>query len=399
MKYIFTLLCFLKLFVLTLTAQVTLKQIRPSDTNPLITTFNTDSHYVYLNASVIAKNILVVHLPGSYGEPKRSTLFGTLAANLGFHSIGLMYPNIPTVGSFCTNSNDLQCFENTRREIIEGVDYSTNVAIASDECILSRLKKLLIYLKTNFPSENWGQYLDINNDIIYNKVIFSGHSQGGGHAALIGKYYSVKRVLCFSSPKDFMNNYNAPPSWLSSNTWQTNKSNIYAFNHTLDAHTQQLVIWDSLGLDTYGASVDVDVNTNPYSNTRQLATSYNVPLGDEHSSTIQDTKTPKVSGVPVFIPVWMYMLTNNLSVGIKDYQSIPKINIAIYPNPVNDIATLNLLSENYSITIYNQLGEKVMEEFNATGQYKLNCSHLKDGFYYVYCKSKTNTSMAKLVKQ
>ena len=74
--------------------QTVIKKVKPSDTDPLITTFNTDSNYVYLNTSVPAKNILVVHLPGSYGEPKRATLFGTLAADLGFHSIGLMYPNV-----------------------------------------------------------------------------------------------------------------------------------------------------------------------------------------------------------------------------------------------------------------------------------------------------------------
>ncbi|MFZ9548857.1 MAG: hypothetical protein ACO28Y_01865, partial [Bacteroidia bacterium] len=40
--------------------QLVIKKVKPSDTDPLITTFNTDSNYVYLNASVIEKNILVI---------------------------------------------------------------------------------------------------------------------------------------------------------------------------------------------------------------------------------------------------------------------------------------------------------------------------------------------------
>jgi len=153
-------------------SQTVVKKIRPSDTDPLITTFNTDSNYVYINTALPAKNILVIHLSGSYGEPKRAVLYGTLAADLGFHSIGLMYPNVPTVGSICTSSSDASCFENVRREIIDGIDHSPNISIGANECILSRVKNLIIYLKTNFASENWGQYLDINNNLIFNKIIF-----------------------------------------------------------------------------------------------------------------------------------------------------------------------------------------------------------------------------------
>ena len=102
----FFLLLFITVNLFYLAGQTIIRPIKPSDTNPLITTFVADSHYVYINNNVAPQNILVVHLPGSFGEPKRATLFGSLAADLGFHSIGLMYPNIPTVGSFCSNATD-----------------------------------------------------------------------------------------------------------------------------------------------------------------------------------------------------------------------------------------------------------------------------------------------------
>lgn len=380
-------------------SQLSIRQIKPSDTDPLITTFNTDSNYVYYNNSVSAQNILVVHLPGSFGEPKRATLFGSLAANLGFHSIGLMYPNAPTVGSFCSNSTNASCFEDVRREIIEGVDYSTDVSISVNESILSRTKKLLMYLQANFPSENWGQYLDINGNIIYNKVIFSGHSQGGGHAAVIAKYYPIKRALCFSSPKDWRNIPDAPPLWLSSGNWQTSSSNIYAFNHILDEHTNhQLQIWDSLGLNIYGAPINVDSFASPYNNTRQLTTSYNVPLGDDHACTIQDNKTPKTANVPVFTPVWTYMLKHNLDVGINETKETVSKALLIKPNPIEDTAVIDLPENGYILELFDISGKKIQELETESKTLRIDLSELNKGVYFIKATSTQSVLNAKIVK-
>lgn len=377
-------------------AQVLVKQIKPSDTDPLITTFNTDSNYVYLNTGIVAKNILVVHLPGSYGEPKRATLFGKLAANLGFHSIGLMYPNVPTVGSFCNNSSDTFCYENVRREIIDGIDHSNLISINETESILNRLKKLIIYLKSNYPSENWEQYLDTNNDLIFSKIIFSGHSQGGGHAALIAKYFPIKRALCFSSPKDYSNYFNSPPLWLSTGDWKTPKSKIYSFEHTLDNYAEQLEILDSLGINDYGDPINVDLNSSPYQNTLQLTTSYAVPSGDEHSSTIQDNKTPKISGSPVFLPVWTYMLTDNLVTGLSYIDS--NDNLLIYPNPTNNIVNIDLKNDKFSIAVYDQAGKKLIEKNSSTGEIKIEFSNLNSGIYFLKVNGDKISFIEKVVK-
>lgn len=381
-------------------SQTVVRQIRPSDTDPLITTFNTDSNYVYINTASIAKNILVVHLPGSYGEPKRATLYGTLAADLGFHSIGLMYPNIPTVGSFCTNSSDAYCFENVRREIVEGVDYTTDISIPYNEGILNRTKKLIVYLNTNFPSENWGQYLDINGDINFSKVIFSGHSQGGGHAALIAKFYPIKRAICFSSPKDWRNIPDAPPLWLSTGSWQTTGNNIYAFNHILDEHTNhQLEIWDSLGLNNYGLPINIDSNITPYNFTRQLTTSYSVPVGDDHACTIQDNKTPKLLDIPVFLPVWTYMLTDNLTTGLSDNLFTQNAQLILTPNPTNDIVNFELTDENYLVVVYDQYGKIILDQKSMTGKIQIDFSDIKSGLYFIQANGGKRTFTEKVVKQ
>lgn len=357
--------------------QLTIKKIKPSTTDATITTFDTDSNFVYLNQSVSPKNLLLVHLPGSYGEPKRATIFGGLAANQGFHSIGLMYPNVPTVGSFCTNNADLTCFENVRREIIEGVDHSIEITIPLNEGIHNRIKKLISYLSINYPSENWGQYLDGNGEVYWEKIIVSGHSQGGGHAAVMAKYFPLKRALCFSSPKDWNNTFDNVPPWLSSTNWLTNRSDVYVFNHVLDVHEQQIIIWDSLGLNSFGAPENVDNSVFPYNSTRQLTTNYVVTSGDEHASTIQDNKTPKINNIPVFEPVWIYMLTFDL---LADLTTSEIENNQFFPNPTNSEINVPVAFLNQKIKLLDCTGKVILESVNSK---TINISSLPIGYYFL----------------
>jgi hypothetical protein len=392
-----TLLIFGLIFTWIANAQLIKRQVRPNDTDSTIQTFTADSHYVYLNKTVPSKGILVVHLPGTFGEPKRSSLFGETAADLGLHSIGLMYPNIPTVGSFCTNNPNLSCFELVRREIIEGKDYSSDINISPSECIINRLSKLLMYLHLKFPDEGWSQFLDEENNPVYERIIFSGHSQGGGHAALIAKHYAIKRALCFSSPKDWSNITNSPAPWTYADGWKTAPEFIYCFNHVLDEHEKQLQIWDSLSLNLFGPPVSVEQYTFPYQKTRQLTSSFNVPVGDEHASTIQDNKTPKQNGMPLFKPVWSYMLTYELLAGTNHIIKTP---IYISPNPAYNIISLPNTSTPKAIAIYNHNGNTVLDNNSwSNNQKSLDVSNLTPGIYYLQLTFEDGVSMVKFIKQ
>lgn len=262
--------------------------VAPSVTDANITTY-TDAtqqevHICYTNTSVVPRNELLIFLPGSGGKPNGNDYFDQLAANLGYHVIGLMYPNSPSIGSLCDTNTDPDCYLKTRLEIIDGIDRTTLVNVNVANSIENRIIKCIKYLNTNYPSQNWGQYLDANDGIVWSKIAFAGHSQGGGHAALIAKYHQVARVLCFASPKD---NYRTPtaanPQYLGVIAPWINQDNLtpsekyFTFTHSVDSTgatpAEQLAIFNLLGLNQIAASINVDANTAPYNNSRILLTS------------------------------------------------------------------------------------------------------------------------------
>ncbi|MBL8994012.1 MAG: hypothetical protein JNM63_11775 [Spirochaetia bacterium] len=280
--------------------------VKPGDTDGVISAYN-DPHYVFRNSGS-SKNTLVVHLPGTGSSPVAHQWFGKTCAELGFHAIGLMYPNGTTVGQLAANNSDLNAFESIRMEIIEGRDLGPLVEVNAANSITNRLVKLLVHLAAREPGKGWDQYLDASKNPVWSNIIFSGHSQGGGHAAMIAKIHTVKRALLFAAPKDYAMTISAPAIWYTNGSFQTPRSELYGFNHTADDLGRQKQIWTNLGMS--GTEVDVFASAPPYGGSRRLLTSYAIAANLAHASVVQDMETPVLSGVPVFQPVWSYMLTN-----------------------------------------------------------------------------------------
>jgi hypothetical protein len=145
---------------------------------------------------------LFVFLPGSFGQPRHQLLILEQAAISGYHAIGLRYPNRWTINNLCEPTDDPACFEQTRSEILTGADRTPLIAITPANSIYNRLTKLLTYLDTTFPNEGWGQFLDSTGEPRWSLISVGGHSQGGGHAALLGKQVALARVCIFSAPAD-----------------------------------------------------------------------------------------------------------------------------------------------------------------------------------------------------
>ena len=266
-----------------------------------------DDHYAHYDTHVAARGRLLVHLPGSYGKPVNSLRYLKAVAAAGDHVIGLRYPNTWEVMDLCASATELSCFENVRLEIIDGTDRSSLVAVNAANSIINRLTRMLQYLDQNYPTEGWGQYL-IGGQPDWSRIAMSGHSQGGGHAAVIGKYYMLDRVLMFGAPGDSNGNGIAP--WQNRNH-VTLTAGYYGFNHYRDAWPMKLAVWTLLGLADYGAAVDIDAVAPPYGNSHMLYTDALPATGsydDAHGAVINDDKTPLLpDGTPLYAPVWRYL--------------------------------------------------------------------------------------------
>jgi hypothetical protein len=171
-------------------------------------------HYVFINTACAPKNVLMVYLVGTSANPSGTLYFPQLAANNGFHVVSLKYPNSVSPQTPCRNNSDIDCYEDFRKEILEGLDYSAFISVDTANCVYNRLLKLLIYLDDQHPQQGWGQYYS-GNQIMWDRIVVAGHSQGGGHAALIAKDHEVKKVLMFASPNDFSDFFNTPALWTS----------------------------------------------------------------------------------------------------------------------------------------------------------------------------------------
>ena len=179
---------------------------------------------------------LVVLLPGTGGKPAQySLLIKTLAAN-GFRVIGLMYNDKPTEADACgRNTNDIHCHRNFHEERFAGDAPGATRQNTAKEGIDHRLETLLQYLDKEHPGAGWGEYVR-GDELVWKKIIITGHSQGSGHAAYIAKTHEVARAVLFSGPYDGNDMQTATPKpaeWLS-DVSKTPADRWYAEYHEKD---------------------------------------------------------------------------------------------------------------------------------------------------------------------
>jgi polyhydroxybutyrate depolymerase len=290
--------------------------IPPKDTDGEITT-DLEPHYVALNKSVSPKNQLFLFFPGTSATPQLYQQLSNIAADLGFHVIGLNYPNDRAVNTLCGGTNtDLDCYANVRLEIKDGIDRTPLVNITRADSIENRLIKLLVYLRARFPNDGWGEFLESDGAIKWSSIVTSGHSQGGGHAGIIGRYHLVARVVMFAA-MDYNGRLMRPANWIavpSSTPNATPTERFYGFSHQRDQAVNFTVlstlIWPAYGMTAFGPVVNVDTVAPPYSDTHSLTSNLDAPSRNYHSTIAVDLFVPKFpDGTLVYKPVWEYLLT------------------------------------------------------------------------------------------
>ncbi|HNG91986.1 MAG TPA: hypothetical protein PLB32_04265 [Acidobacteriota bacterium] len=292
--------------------------IGPAITDPAINTA-TESHYLYLSRSVQHRNQLFLFFPGTGAIPRNYLKICNTAADMGYHVINLRYPNAEAVNQLCGTRADLDCYEQVRAEVIDGTDRSPLVQVNRANSIENRLIKLLQYMERTYPGDGWGQYLDADGQPRWDLIVTSGHSQGGGHAALLAKYHRVARVVMFAA-MDLNFLLGKPANWIGTNN-ATPTSEYYAFSHERDELVSFSILSNSIypayGMTAFGPVTSVEATPLPFENTHLLSSNRTVPnnpsINEYHSVIVFDPVVPTVDGRPAYESVWKYLLETDIT--------------------------------------------------------------------------------------
>jgi hypothetical protein len=253
-----------------------------------------------------------VFFPGTSGSPEFYKLIVKRAAALGYHAIGLMYPNGSEIYSWSASNPDNTQFGKCRQEIFDGTNQSAGVSVDANNCIKGRLVKLLQYLSSRYPGLNYQQFLN-GNDVYWNKCILAGHSQGGGHAFYIAKKVTVDKTIAFASI-DWNTYLNRSADWVSQ-SGLTAVNRFYSINSTRDevfAYANVQTQLANMGLP--GTATSIDNTSSPYGGTNKLTTSTNAAitvLVPNHNLTCLDAYVPKTSTGAVTTSMqnsWNYLI-------------------------------------------------------------------------------------------
>lgn len=219
----------------------------------------TEPHFALEPVVAAAQGRLLLFLNASLSHPRLQIAsptqnFYDAAATAGLHVLALSYSSQQVIGALC---NTDACFADTRRSILEGVaapDAAATVRdITEDEGVLWRLDAALRLLATERPTEGWDQFIRAGASprerIAWDRVTAAGHSQGGGHAAYLGKTVALDRVIQLSSTCDEVGG--APAAWTADGVWATAPgTRSVGFGTASDGICPlHAAIWAAMGLD------------------------------------------------------------------------------------------------------------------------------------------------------
>lgn len=293
--------------------KIILHEIQPHLTDSQIDNW-LEPHHVAFHRFLVHRPELFVFLGGSFGKPGQQKLFLKEVVNLGYIFINVNYPNSWTIANLCQNNRNPDCYQKTRNAIIYGQKKGRKIIITRANSIENRLVKLILFLANNIQEIPWLNYLNSNNLPKWQSIIVAGHSQGGGHCAIIAKKNLVARVIMLASPVDYhIKSQNHAP-WLSSPPI-TSADRFYGFVHFQDPGYEKIIkAWQLMGLDNYGNLVNVDRTDISRLNSDQLVSNQPPKIKDKfHGGVINDISTPKTAdGTPVYRKIWQYLCTHNI---------------------------------------------------------------------------------------
>lgn len=254
-------------------------------------------------ARTVETGPLLVFLPATGHVPNNYRKFLTVAAQQGYHVLGLDFWNQgKSVAKTC--GVDARCYTEVQRNRFDGYGPSRFSKVDEANSVLARLHAALDYLVKHDPDGGWDQYTT-NETIHWNRIVVAGHSQGGGEAAYIAHRTRVLGQLTFASP--IITDEDTRASWLRQKG-KTPTSVMYGFDDRDDIYNPRIeASWRELGMGRHPLEARVPVPTTTAVHT--LVTTEDI--GDPHLShlrTITDLTPMTSKGKPLFLPVWEWML-------------------------------------------------------------------------------------------
>ena len=228
-------------------------------------------------------------------------------ARRGYNAIAIAYRNYEAVVPLCAHSSDADCTGKVREEILTGVNLTPLVTVTPKDALEPRLQKLLVYLRTTYPSEGWGDFLN-GADINWSLISAAGHSQGAGHVALLAKRHQMYRAVMISGVADLTSSGQPAPWLFLPNVTPLDRQ--YGFTN-VDDMTVRLPVaeasWKAIGLK--GPMMSVDHQKPDFGGSHMLSTAVYPAGRNIHVGMVDDdTMARNSDGTPVHEPVWDFLI-------------------------------------------------------------------------------------------
>jgi hypothetical protein len=175
-------------------------------------------HFLYLPSSSepTSQGKLLVFLCGGKGSASVCENVFPVAAQQGYHVIGLAYPaDLGNCVKDLTSEQRRACFGDFMTETVTGAcphpDPSLSIGCQKShisehpqDSVVRRLIRVLQWADARGgDDEGWGRFLTADDDVEWSKVHLAGMSNGSSYASLMGTLFpSVRRVALFAGPND-----------------------------------------------------------------------------------------------------------------------------------------------------------------------------------------------------
>jgi hypothetical protein len=207
-----------------------LEQILPSQTVtdghaiPDITVggfnYSGDSAHFVVHPEGGEHDKIIVYIPGTTDRPSLSScLIKSMSESLTFPVLALSYQYLSSGDSFRNGkcalypTEQINCLKQQHVDAIDGGDYGATHfredgrpfwdEVLPVNSLTRRLGDLLIHLHSKYPDGHWSNFLQQDMSTpAWEKIVFSGHSQGSGHVAYLAQTKNINGAVMISGPQD-----------------------------------------------------------------------------------------------------------------------------------------------------------------------------------------------------